>query len=138
MKYKTILVDKHEFDLLKRIMSMGKHDKSASYGLAISKLRGELDNAKIVPAGQLPSDVVRFNSKVNIETPFITKIYQVVTPEKSDLANDKISILAPMGLALFGYAKGDELTWDFPNGKGTIKILDVEQENSLEWKQETK
>lgn len=131
MKYKTLLVEKHEFESLKRIISMGQHEKSESYRLAFSKLKDEMDHAKIVSRKQLPDDVIRFNSKVHIQTPSISKVYQVVTPEKSDLANNKISVLSPMGLALFGYAKGDELTWNFPSGEGTIKILDVTQETPL-------
>ena len=131
MKYKKLLIEENEFDLLKRIISLAQHDKSDSYRLAISALKEEMTQAEIVKNKELPVDVIRFNSIVHIETPFLTKKYQIVTPDKSSIAHDKISILAPMGLALFGYAIGDELTWDFPTGKGTIKIIDVTHENTL-------
>jgi len=40
-------------------------------------------------------------------------------------------VLAPMGLALFGYAKDDEILWQFPSGLQAIKILKVEQPMTL-------
>ena len=76
----------------------------------------------------MPEDVVRFHSIVTIKNPDDkVKSYEIVTPEKSDLANNKISVLAPLGLALFGYAKDDEIMWQFPVGMQAIKIIDVEQ-----------
>jgi regulator of nucleoside diphosphate kinase len=32
-----------------------------------------------------------------------------------------------MGLALFGYAQGDKVEWEFPTGKNAIDIIKVEQ-----------
>jgi regulator of nucleoside diphosphate kinase len=36
-----------------------------------------------------------------------------------------------MGLALFGYAKDDEIMWQFPSGLQAIKILKVQQATNL-------
>ena len=33
-----------------------------------------------------------------------------------------------MALALFGYAAGDEIVWQFPSGINTIKIIGVKQQ----------
>ncbi|MDR9458057.1 MAG: hypothetical protein RI572_11675 [Salegentibacter sp.] len=33
-----------------------------------------------------------------------------------------------MGLALFGYTKGDTLKWNFPTGENIISIDDVRQQ----------
>ena len=48
-------------------------------------------------------------------------------PGKSDIALNMLSILTPMGLALYGYAEGDQVVWEFPSGINTIKIIKVEQ-----------
>ncbi|HET8886448.1 MAG TPA: GreA/GreB family elongation factor [Salinimicrobium sp.] len=130
MKYGEIIIEKKECDLLKEIISMAHYHKDPTYRGSIEKLNRELKNAKIVGQNEMPDDVIRFNSIANIEMPeSINKSYQVVIPEKSDLSKGKISVLAPLGLALFGYAKGDELDWQFPTGVKTIKILDVVQES---------
>ena len=128
MKYGNIIIEKREYELLKSILSTSQFYREETYKQSLEKLKGELVKAKIVDAKKLPDDVIRFNSVVTIETPWnVQRSYQVVVPEQSDIKQDKISILAPMGLALFGYAKGDEFTWQFPIGANTIKILEVVQ-----------
>ena len=128
MKYGEIIVEKKEYELLKQIISMAHYYRDKSYRASIEKLNKELQIAKIMSAATIPDDIIRFNSIVTIDTPGnVKRTYQVVVPEKSDLKENKISILAPMGLALFGYAKDDEIEWQFPLGANTIKILDVLQ-----------
>lgn len=129
MKYGVIIIEKKEKELLNRIISMAQYYKDENYKTSILKLSEELKNARFLSDKDMPDDVVRFNSVVSITTPFsVSREYQIVTPEKSDIRQNKISILAPMGLALFGYAKGDSLKWNFPNGESTISIDDVRQE----------
>ena len=128
MKYDVIIIEKVEYELLKRIVSMAQYYKDDSYRASIEKLKNELDLAKIVSEQNMPEDVVRLNSKVEIATPFgVNRTYQIVTPDRSNIKENKISILAPMGLALFGYAQGDEVEWEFPTGKNLINIIKVDQ-----------
>lgn len=132
MKYEEIIIEKREYELLKQIISNAENNKDKTYKASIEKLTTELKSATIVNQEFMPAEIVRFNSIVTIQTPFSdTKIYQIVTPEKSDIAQNKLSILAPMGLALFGYAVSDEIMWQFPTGIHAIKILAVEQPSAL-------
>lgn len=133
MKYEEIIIEKREYELLKQIISNAEHNKDRTYKASIEKLTNELKSATIVNDKFMPEEIVRFNSIVTIQTPFTApKSYQIVTPEKSDIAQNKLSILAPMGLALFGYAISDEIMWQFPTGVHAIKILNVEQSNALQ------
>jgi regulator of nucleoside diphosphate kinase len=133
MKYEEIIIEKREYELLKQIISNAEHNKDKTYKASIEKLTNELKSATIVNGEFMPDEVVRFNSVVTIQTPFgEPKCYQIVTPEKSDIAQNKLSILAPMGLALFGYAVSDEIMWQFPTGIHAIKILKVEQQSTLQ------
>ena len=136
MKYEEIIIEKREYELLKQIISSAAHNKDKTYKASIEKLANELKSATIVTDKAMPEEIVRFNSIVTIQPPFgEPKSYQIVTPEKSDIANNKLSVLAPMGLALFGYAISDEIMWQFPTGVHAIKILKVEQQNTLEKKE---
>lgn len=129
MKYGVIIIERKERELLNRIISMAQYYKDENYKNSILKLNEELRNARFLSLKDMPEDVVRFNSVVTISTPLnVAKDYQIVTPEKSDIRKNKISILAPMGLALFGYAKGDTVKWKFPTGEISIVIEDVKQE----------
>ena len=52
-------------------------------------------------------------------------------PNDSDVENDKVSILTPMGAAVIGYAEGDPLVWEFPSGERQLTIEKVEQEKEF-------
>ncbi len=128
MKYGELIIEKKEFELLRQIISMSQHYKDRSYRFSIEKLLMEMNRAKVVPNAKIPLDVIRLNSEVSISIAGNVKhSYQLVTPEMSDIKQNRISVLAPMGLALFGYAKGDEIEWEFPKGTNKIQILDVIQ-----------
>lgn len=91
----------------------------------ISKLNSEIDNAIVFADSDLPDDVVRINSIVDVNTPFGEKKIQLVLPHNSNSIQKKISLLTPMGSAIIGYKEGAELNWLFPNGEYKIKILKV-------------
>ena len=128
MKYNTIIIDKKELETLKLLFSNSNNKKDKTYHLSLQKLLEELKKAKVVDASKMPEDVIRFNSLVTIKmVNGVEKTFQIVLPEKSDLVNNKISILAPMGLALIGYAENDTVDWQFPTGISTITIVKVVQ-----------
>ena len=118
MKYEKLNISSADFIYLKDLLD--KIDpRDAVHKAGYDKLRVELESAVVKPAEELPSDVVRINS---------LKGYQLVKPENSNPAKKKISILTPMGLALIGYAAGDEVIWSFPSGEQKIIIKNVYQE----------
>ena len=128
MKYGELIMEKKESELLWRMISMSHLTKDRSYRQSVIKLLQEMKTARVVSEAKMPLDVIRLNSEVAISvSENLQRTYFLVSPEKSDLKQNRISILAPMGLALFGYAKGDELEWEFPQGTHSIKILDVIQ-----------
>lgn len=128
MKYNEIIVEKREYEMLKQLITNTQYSTDKTYKASIEKLSGELKSAKITAKEEMPDEIVRFNSIVTIKIPNgDEKTFQIVTPEKSDISMNKLSILAPMGLALFGYAVGDEFLWQFPTGMSKIKIQKVNQ-----------
>jgi len=132
MKYGALIIEKREFDFLKQLITLARYYKDSTYRASLHKLNEEMQSSKVMKSKEVPVDVIRLNSTVTILTGFgVEKTYQIVTPEKSDLENEKISILAPMGLALFGYAEGDEIMWNFPIGERAIKIIKVKQQPIL-------
>jgi len=49
----------------------------------------------------------------------------LVLPEKADLGSGKVSVMAPIGVALLGYRQGEEISWQVPAGKKRFKIVEV-------------
>jgi regulator of nucleoside diphosphate kinase len=90
-------------------------------------LENELKKAKLVNKDQMPADVVRLNSSVTFKDEKDNKVMEVmlVTPEKVNIKQRKISIMSPIGTALIGFKKGQQVRWMVPAGKKTFTILDV-------------
>lgn len=95
------------------------------------ELEIELRNARVVGDDEVPEDVVRLNSRVTIKEEQENKTIEltVVTPEKANIKQRLISIMSPIGTALIGFRKGQQVKWKVPAGKKTFTIMDVQ--NSL-------
>ncbi|WP_306014175.1 MULTISPECIES: GreA/GreB family elongation factor [unclassified Allomuricauda] len=130
MKYGSLLIEKREYVLLKRLLNLSGYHKDNAWRKSVKKLMDELEGAKILDEDKMPDDVIRFNSNVTIvsETGWHKK-FKLVLPAKSDVRNNCISILTPMGAAVMGYANGDSIVWEFPSGSQRLTIEDIEQEN---------
>jgi len=94
------------------------------------ELEMELKKAKVVHREELPQDVVRLNSIVTIKEEKENKIMEltVVTPEKANIKQKLISIMSPIGTALIGFRKGQQVKWKVPAGKKTFTIMDVQNQ----------
>ncbi|MNY26467.1 Regulator of nucleoside diphosphate kinase [compost metagenome] len=91
------------------------------------KLEDELKNAKIYKESELPVDVICLNSEIElleVDNEKKMKI-KLVLPNEADMKTQKVSVLAPIGIALIGYRKGDMVDWEMPNGLKKFQILDV-------------
>lgn len=131
MKYGSLIIDKKEYVYIKRILNISGYAEDLQTKKSLQRLIGELKNAQIVNAVDMPKDVIRFNSKIMVYSENgWEKSIQLVIPQNKDAKQDKISILTPMGAALFGYSEGDTIEWDFPLGKQVIKILAVVQDEN--------
>jgi len=130
MKYGGLVIEKKEYELIKRIISREVKTSDVNQRMAIEKLSSELKSAKLLLAADMPSDAVRLNSTVTfVIADLFRKRFKIVPPEQSDIAQNKLSILSPMGLALFGYSQDDVVQWQFPSGPSTIRIIQVDQAN---------
>jgi regulator of nucleoside diphosphate kinase len=137
MKYGNLILCKDEYNSLMRAISISTNNGDKTYKSSLDKLRVELKSARMVDHDDVPKDVIRFNSFVTIYTSFnVERCYQIVVPEKSNIQQNRISILSPMGLALLGYANGDSIMWQFPSGVNEIKIIGVTQQE-IHLKKET-
>ncbi|MDL1909112.1 nucleoside diphosphate kinase regulator [Chloroflexi bacterium CFX6] len=90
----------------------------------LEKLRGELSRARIVPPQEIPGDVITMNSKVALRDMDSgeEETYTLVYPENANMAEGKVSILAPIGTAMLGYRVGDMFEWEVPAGKRRLKV----------------
>jgi regulator of nucleoside diphosphate kinase len=83
----------------------------------------------VVPRAELPPDVVTMNATVrlrDLETGE-EETYTLVYPADADIAENKLSVLAPVGTALLGYRAGDVVEWPVPAGVSRFRIEEVLQ-----------
>ena len=91
------------------------------------ELEGELKKAKLISKEDFPDDVVGLNSTVVVKDEMAGKEMeiQLVLPEYADIKQRKISIMSPIGTALIGFKKGQQVQWKVPAGNKTFTIVDV-------------
>src|SRR5688572_24161484 len=100
---------------------------SAAIDTEIAQLKNELNKATVVDDKNLNNKIVRLNSIVKIriaESGTMSK-FEIVLPSDANLKENKISILAPMSIALLGYKQGESFEWKMPGGIKHIKIISV-------------
>lgn len=93
----------------------------------LESLEEELDRAEIVPPEDIPPEVVTMNSKVVLRDVSTSErmTYTLVFPKDANIKTGAISVLAPIGTAILGYAKGDTIEWPVPSGVRRIYIEEV-------------
>lgn len=107
----------------KKLTNLLKKNKSPG----ADQLGTELSKAEIVKDEEVRNDVVSLNSTVEFINESMTKAIsvQIVLPEEENLRKRKISILAPISIALIGFKQSYNFKWLFPSGEKKLQILKV-------------
>jgi regulator of nucleoside diphosphate kinase len=98
-------------------------------GAGSEELHAELEQAIVMPVGEIPRSVVTMGSKVQARDLRTGRVegYQLVFPREADPAAHRISVLAPMGTALLGNSEGEPVEWRTPGGTRSLRIERVMQ-----------
>lgn len=93
----------------------------------LSDLQSELNVAHIVDPSEVPCDVITMNSTVRLRDMKTkeTEIFTLVYPNEANIAEGKLSILAPLGTAILGYRVGDVVRWQVPSGVGRWRVEEL-------------
>jgi len=113
--------------MAKKPIIITEYDKIRLKKYLSDELCKELNRAKLVDPKDIPNDVITMNSKFKLKDLDSGEemIYTLVFPEDADIYKNKISIYAPMGIALIGYRVGDIIEWPVPGGILCIKVLEI-------------
>jgi regulator of nucleoside diphosphate kinase len=96
-------------------------------GRTLDVLEEELDRAVVVDAEQLPPDVVTLDSRVQLIDLDSGEelLFAVVLPARANADEGRVSVLAPLGMAVLGYRSGDVIEWDVPGGRRRLRVTHV-------------
>jgi regulator of nucleoside diphosphate kinase len=126
MKRRTLLITEDNCRRLEWLIDRARSENSLD-SRVLPTLRGELEKARIVPSDKVPEDLVTMNSVVRIrdlDTDEI-EVYEVVYPAEADIERNRVSVLAPIGMALLGYRAGDVIECPVPAGVCRLRVEEV-------------
>lgn len=109
------------------LRELTKSSQTSTSKKEIMQLSQELDRAIVNKDGILDGNIVRINSFVEIED---TKAkqrmkIQIVLPALSNIKEGKVSVIAPLSIALIGFKENDEVDWEMPAGVKSLRIISV-------------
>ena len=115
--------DAHEL----RTLLVGVRERSVRDREHLQQLDDELDRARIVPASEIPADVVTMNSELALRDLDTGEemVFRVVFPSEANADQQRISVLAPLGTAVLGYRAGDAIEWVVPGRTRRVRIESV-------------
>ena len=124
MNETTIYISANDSENL-RLRLAGVTSGDARTAKTLARLRAELDRAVVVP--QLPPNVVGLESTVAVLDLDTNEVdhYTLTLPERADPARGRLSVFAPLGTALIGYAEGAEIAWEMPGGTRRLRLTRV-------------
>ncbi len=93
----------------------------------INTLEAMLENYKLIDETSTTTDVVSLGSKVKIKDVELneTHEFKIVGFAQADPDSGKLSDESPVGKALLGHKKGDEIIVEAPAGNITFKIVKI-------------
>ena len=120
---------------IKEARALGDLSENAEYDAArneqaivegkIKELEVLIENAKVI--SEVSKDVINVGSKVKLQ--YIeddeTEEYTIVGSKEADPFANKISNESPIAKAIIGKKAGEVVTVDSPNGKYSVKIVEI-------------
>lgn len=132
MKERTILITSADMCRLRRLLesalNLFRHDRPY-----LDALKQELEVAKIVENEDIPRDLVTLNSRIHLRDLDTGKqmVCSVVFPKDSNVSDDRLSVLAPIGTAVLGRRVGDIFECRVPAGVRRLKLEGIETETRV-------
>jgi len=122
----NLVIRKDDYSLLVSYLNNARRQSTFDRRNA-EELTAELKKATLVNKDDFPEDVVRLNSKVRVKAEGKSEEMELilVTPDKANIREKRISIMAPIGTALIGFRQGQKVKWKVPAGNKTFMILEV-------------
>lgn len=121
-----IFITEQDRHRLQELIDVGRARPNghASY---IDALEREVSRSCVVERDAIASDVVTMNSRVRLRDMDSgdTEIYTLVYPSMADPAENRISVLAPVGTAIMGSRAGDVIEWPVPAGRRRLLVEEV-------------
>ena len=126
MSTKAIQITEFDFNRLQKLVQEVSYTELRGRDY-LARLKTELEGAQVVPAEAVSNVVITMNSTVvllDLDTEE-EETYTLVFPELADISQCRISVLAPVGMAMMGYQVGDTFEWPVPDGTRRLRVKEI-------------
>jgi regulator of nucleoside diphosphate kinase len=126
MSNKAIQITEFDLDRLRKLVEEASHTDLRGRGY-LARLQAELEQAQVVRPEAVSEAVITMNSTavlLDVGTQQ-EETYTLVFPENADASRGRISILAPVGMAMIGYQVGDTFEWPVPDGVRRLQVKKI-------------
>jgi regulator of nucleoside diphosphate kinase len=117
-----IVITEADFDRLKGLVDSPRY--RSTHAGSLMTLKDELERGRVVAPGDVPRGVVTMHSQVRVrdlkadESDTFTLVY----PDQADINEGRLSVLAPLGIALLGAKAGQVVSFEAPGGPRRLKV----------------
>lgn len=120
---RTIFITSKDQERLEKLIRV-QEEFTAGSKATLQELKAELKRAVISEPQDIPHDVITMRSQVLLKdlSSGEEMIYTLVYPDEADMMEGKISVLAPIGMAILGYRENDSVEWAIPEGVVYLKV----------------
>ena len=117
-----VVITEADFDRLRHLLESPRY--RATHPALLRTLKTELDRCAVVAPGDVPKGVVTMHSRVRVRDVRAgeSEAYTLVYPDEADILAGKVSVLAPLGIALLGARVGQVVEFDAPAGLRRLKV----------------
>lgn len=122
---KNVLITVDDFERL--LARMNYVPSTERLSIMERQLYLKLLSAETISQLKISKRVITMNSRVRLRESLTQKEIEVTItyPENANSRESKISILSPVGIALIGQQKGDQVSWKIPSGIGQFEIIEI-------------
>lgn len=123
---RAIFITRTDQERLEKLIQL-EEEFNQSSKIHLEELKSELKRAVITESQDIPPDVITMRSQVLLKDLNCEEemIYTLVYPDEADMLEGKISVLAPIGMAILGYRENDRVEWEIPGGTVALKVVKV-------------
>ena len=95
--------------------------------MELQRLADALSGRKRLPSDEVPPDVITLNSRVQLfeRDTGDTLTCSLVLPQAADIAQYKLSVLSPVGMAMLGRRVGDVFDYPAPSGTKRLEVTAI-------------
>lgn len=119
----TIFITEQDMERLRKLLDDERRGKPRTPD-HLKDLAREVERSQVIAAKAVPADVITMNSRVRLVDLDTGEEmdYTLVFPEDADVAEGRISVLAPIGTGMLGYRVGDVFEWPVPGGLRRLRV----------------